>query len=128
MASTPKFASEARIGIGAISSANTNRDGTGTIVDVLVGVAANTRVERVIVQAIGTTTAGMVRLFLHNGTAWFLYREIPIVAITPSATVTAFRDEVLTPDLIPPSTSWKLGAAPHNAESFNVIALGGDLT
>lgn len=129
MASTAVFFSTPKNGAGDLSLANTNRDGTGTLVDIIAGGTIGTKVERVIVQAKSTTTAGFVRLFLNNGTTARLVREVPVTAVTPSGTVAAFRQEV---DFSNPSqilvvpNGWKLQAAPQNAETFAVTAIGAD--
>lgn len=128
MASTPSFVSTPRIGIAQISTANTNRDGTGTVGTVIAGVAAGTRIMEVIVTATGTTTAGMVRLFLDDGSNVRLLQEIQVSAITVGASTKAFTATVTFDNLILPSTSWELQASTHNAETFNVVALAGDLT
>ncbi len=109
-----------------ISAANTNRDGTGTVVTVVTGALKGTLIELVRVKATGTTTAGMVRLFIHDGTNFRLYAEISVTAITPSATIQTFEAEyVPTKPLILPS-GYSLRATTHNAESFTVLATGGD--
>jgi hypothetical protein len=126
MAADASYAATPRLGIGQVSAANTNRDGTGTLVDILTGVAAGTRVDRVVVDATVTTTAGMVRLYIHDGTNTRLYAEIPIAAVTVSASVAGFRASIETPDLNLPSTSHVLKASTHNAEAMNVFAHGGD--
>lgn len=128
MATSPTFTGTPRVGIGALSAANTNRDGTGTIVDVLTGVAAGTKVFEVRVQATATTTAGMVRIYLYNGTTYSLFDEIPVAAVTGSASVAEFEAVRTYGNLILPSASYKLSAATHNAETINVIVSGGDLT
>ena len=68
MASTPAFAATPRLGVALLSVANTNRDGSGNIETVLAAGSAGARLERIVIAARGTTTAGMVRLFVHNGT------------------------------------------------------------
>jgi hypothetical protein len=131
MAKDPNFTAAPHIGVALVSTANTNRDGTGTLTTILLAPAAGgalaggSRIDRVVVAALGTTTDGMLRLFLHNGVAAFLYKEIEVSAIVPGAAVTAFMIEVVCDDLVLPA-GWSLKAATHNAESFNVFALGGD--
>ncbi len=129
MASVPAFYSTPRAQATVISTANTGRDGSGTLANCFTAGAAGSKIERIIIQAIGVTTNGMVRLYLHNGTAAFLWREVAVSAITPGATVQAFRDEVdgSRPEnvLVMPS-GWSLRAAPNNAESFNIHVIGGD--
>jgi hypothetical protein len=127
MATQPAFATVPRIGSAQVSAANTNRDGTGTIVTVITGVAAGTRIAEVVVEATVTTTAGMVRLYLFDGTNTRLFDEVAIAAATPSASVKTTRVSTVYTNLILPSASWQLRASTHNAEAINVIALGADL-
>jgi hypothetical protein len=128
MAANPAFASTSRTGSVQVATANTNRDGTGTVVDVLTGVAAGTKVFEVVVQATGTTTAGMVRLYYFDGTNTRLLDEVPVTAVTPSASAAAFRARRVYDNLIIAGSTHKLQASTHNAETFNVIASAGDLT
>lgn len=128
MATDPKFTSVAVAARADVSAANTNRDGTGTIVDIVTAASAGTVIEKIVVQAQVTTTAGMVRLFVHNGTNYRLFREYAIAAATPSASVAATRvTETFDVPLVLP-TGYKLAASTHNAEAMVVWALGGDLT
>jgi len=128
---TPIFVIVPRIGMVRMSTANTGRDGSGTLNDVITGGTNGTRVDRIIITATSTTTAGMVRLFIYDGTNNRFWREVSVTAATPSGTVQAFTYTVTSPDLqnpllVLPSTSHVLRAAPHNNETFDVIALGGD--
>lgn len=131
MAASAQYASTPKVGVGQISTANTNRDGTGTIGTVFTAGSSGSRIDMIDIQATATTTAGMVRLFLHNGTTAFLLAEVPVVAVTPSGTIPAFSAQLnsntmtqILPIVIP--TGWSLRASTNNAEAFNVIALGGD--
>lgn len=129
----PIFTKAPIIGQGEISVANTNRDGTGTIVTIQDGETDGVRIDQIEIKAEATTTAGMVRLFISfdTGATWNLWREVAVTAITPSATVKAFRDVIdLTTTLNDPPLSLAgaavvLGAAPEKAEVFNVFARGG---
>jgi len=132
MANNPAYAATPKVSVGTISVANTNRDGTGTIGTVFTAGASGSRIDRAVISAVGTTTAGMVRLFLHDGATAKFYCEMAVTAITPSGTVKAFNgtfEAVSTPTLFPLvlPTGWSLRASTHNAESFNVTAIGGDL-
>lgn len=131
MTTQANYASTPRCAMAQISTANTNRDGTGTIVTVFTAGSNGSRIERVVVEATGTTTAGMVRLFINDGSNSRLYYELPIAAVTPSGTTAAANASVSTvsaPSMMPivlPS-GFSLRAATNNAETFNVIAIGGD--
>lgn len=130
MAGSPAYVGTPRTAMAQISTANTLRDGTGTLGTVWTAGTSGSRIESIVIEATSTTTAGMVRLFLHDGTNARLWREINVDALIPSATVKAFTttlDADSNPRLlcILP-TGWSLRASTHNAETFNVIASGGD--
>jgi hypothetical protein len=129
MAAEPAFASTPRHAVGQVSTANTNRDGSGTMATILSAGGDGSKIERVRIQAAGTTTAGVVRLFIHDGTNARLIREVLVFAVTPSATVEAFSADVdfSGPDqaLFLPA-GYSLRASTHNAETFNIFAIGGD--
>ena len=131
MASTPNFQSTPRIGRCSLSTANTATDGTGTITDLMIGVAAGTRILSVNVQGTATTVASLVNLFLWDGTQWDLFDQITISATTGSTTVKGYRLVTSYTDLVLPSATWKLGAtitvAPTSG-TVRVAAFGGDLT
>jgi hypothetical protein len=122
----PLFTLTPKISDAQISTANTNRNGTGTLGTVITGATNGTRINRVDIVATVTTSAGVIRLFIDDGTNVRLFREILVTAITPSATVEVWRGEfVPTEPFILPST-YILKASTHNAETFNVIAHAGD--
>ena len=131
MAASPAFISTPRIGRCSLSTANTATDGTGTITDLIVGVAAGTRVLSINVQGTATTVAALVNIFLWDGTQWDLFDQITISATTGSNTAKAYRLVTAYTDLVLPSATWKLGAtitvAPTTG-TVRVAAFGGDLT
>jgi hypothetical protein len=113
-----------RIAQVQISTANAVRDGSGTMGDVVTGATNGTRVAYVTVTATGTTTAGMIRFHVYpgSGTARLVY-ELPVTAITPSASVQAFTGTwTPTADFILQST-YKIQASTNNAETFNIHAV-----
>jgi hypothetical protein len=129
VAVSPNFAATPRHAVGQVSAANTARDGTGTIVTVLTAGASGSRVDQIRIQAAGTTTAGVVRLFIHDGSNARLFREVMVTAITPSASVEAWSAAIDLSSaglaLILP-TGYSLRASTNNAETFNVFVIGAD--
>ena len=112
-----------------VSTANTNRDGTGTIVDMITGVAAGTRINQIRVKATVTTTAGMVRIYHYDGTNTKLYTEVLVNALTASGSVATFEATLSFTDANAPilaSSSQKLQASTNNAETFNIIVEAAD--
>lgn len=127
MATSPAFAATPRLASVNIATANTNRDGSGTVATLITGVAAGTRISEIVIKARVTTTAGQVRVFLYDGTTFYLFDEIAVAAASVSATVQATRVSTTYNNLILPSSSWSIRVSTHNAESIDVTALGADL-
>jgi len=124
---TPIFTLTPVLALAALGTANTARDGSGTVVDIVTGAANGTRISKITLQATVTTTAGMVRLFLYDGATTLLWREILVTAITGSATVQEWSWEILLygeAALVLPSGAKLIGSV-EKSEAINVIAEGG---
>lgn len=132
MAAAPAYATTPRIGFASVTTANTNRDGTGTIVDALTGVAAGTRIERVVIQTTGDPADSIVTMFLYNGTTYLLFDEFDLGnPAAASTTVPGYRVVKTYSDLVLPSASWKVSFAitvALTAGAMNCFVLGADLT
>lgn len=131
MAAVPAYASTPNFGNGQVSTANPNRDGTGTIATIFTAAANGSRIDAIALKALATTTAGMLRLFLHNGTNARLLTEVPVVAVTPSATAPSWETQLnsnnlssILPLVLP--TGYSLRASTEKAELFNILAMGGN--
>lgn len=131
MAAIPSYAAAPKMGVGQVSVANPNRDGTGTLATIFTAGASGSRIDALALKAVGTTTAGMIRLFIHDGTDSRLLAELPVQAVTPAATTPAWEVQQTTnsmsqllPLILP--TGYSLRASTEKAESINVIAIGGD--
>lgn len=130
MAADPVFAATPKIGVASVSTANTSRDGTGTIATILTAGASGTKIYRISLQATGDPADSVVTLFLHDGTNYWLFDEIDVGnPAAASATVTGFRASRSYDDLVLPS-GWSFRAAitvALTAGVINVFAFGGDL-
>ena len=124
MSSNANFAATPKSPSAALSVANTNRDGTtGTYVTLITAGASGSRVDRLVIKATGTTTVGMIRLFV--GTALVL--EVPVLAVTPSASIPSWGTEVVFCNGLILQAGAVLKASAEKAEAFNlVITNGGD--
>lgn len=125
MASTPSYASNPLApDIVAISVANANRDGSGTMVELCAGTASGVVIEQVRVKAVGTTTAGMVRFFLSkdNGATKALLTEVLVTANVAGATNGAWTKVIDDLEgLTLKDTTTKLYVSTEKAEAFNVF-------
>ena len=91
MANRPQFSAYPRIGRGALSVANTARDGSGTLVTVFTADSGiGSLVDGIYMSATSTTTAGLLRFFISDGTNSDLIQEINVTATVPSGTVAAW--------------------------------------
>lgn len=104
---------------GALVTANAGRDGTGTVVTIATAAATGTRIDDISIKAIGTTTVGMIRLFLYSGTTYYLYDEIQVSAVTPSATTKSWSTKLTDLALIL-QTGWSLRASTEKTETFHI--------
>ena len=126
MATKPQFTVIPKVGIASISTLNAGRDGSGTLGTVFTAGASGSRIDKAIIKATVTTTAGMVRLFIHDGASAKLLTEIPVTAITVAANTPAFETVIdFLGGLVLP-TGYSLRAAAEKAEIFNILAFGGD--
>lgn len=120
MATSAQYAATVNGASAALSVANTNRNGTGTIVSVITGATSGTRVDDIYIVANAATTAGVIRLFISDGTNIRLWQEILVSAVTPSTTVQVWSYSLLNQALLLKS-GWSLQASTNNAETFSVF-------
>jgi hypothetical protein len=137
MATSAQYSTAPTIDVSQVTTANTNRDGTGTTVEIAAGPTTASgsgvgkRIVGVMIAATGTTTAGMIRFFISvdGGTTKRLIAETIVTAITVSATVPAFSTSVpslvgiVLPGQVSTNTQ-KLYAATNNSETFNIVVYG----
>lgn len=123
---TPRFTETGVLAKGQVTVANANLDGTGTLVTLVTGGVNGTLLELIRVKATVTTTAGMIRLFVDDGSNVRLIKEITVAAITIGASTAAYEAEyVPTGNMVLPATHI-LKASTEKAEAMNVFVQGGD--
>lgn len=106
-----------------ISVANTNLDGSGTLG--LPMISYGTNLMSVTIKAMQATTPGMVRLFLYDGVSnTKLFKEIPVHAVTPSATAQSFYHKIVFENAFALKNGWQLKASTEKGESFSIIPEG----
>ena len=120
-------------GISSGTSANTNKDGTGSVVTVFTADATNgSKIEKVRLTHMGTNVATVVRFFVNNGSSngtatnnW-LVKEVTMAANTNSEVAASTAVEVAL-DLVLPA-GYKLNATIGTAIAAGImlVAEGGD--
>ncbi len=65
----PIFTKDPKAGWATLTTANTAKDGTGTVSTLLTAGANGQLVDRVVAKPLGTNIASVLRLFLNNGSS-----------------------------------------------------------
>jgi hypothetical protein len=120
----------ANTGIGTVSIANANLDGTtGTVATILTAGSSATykgcMIKSIVIKALGSpTTDGMIRLFIQNtgSTVTQLLTEVPTCIVTQSATARSFVHQIDFPGGFNLQAGYKLLATTEKANSFSILA------
>lgn len=127
MAANPVFAVTPVIGAVSISTQETSLTAPTSFGTLVSGVTAGRRVAEIVVKCAATSVAALVRVFLHDGTNYFLFDEISVAAATSSNTGATTRVSTLYSNLILPSSSWSIRVTTTIAQATHVTAFGADL-
>lgn len=130
---SPIYSAEPNVAWGTIDTANTAKDGTGTVVTVFTADATyGGRVEKIKVRAKGTNVATVLRVWINNGSTNAtpanntLYTEATIAATTLSE-VSALADTEITMQLaLPPGYKINVTIGTTVAAGLHVTAVGGN--
>lgn len=132
MATTAQYAATPRIGSATLTTADASLTAPNTTVTVLTAGASGTRIDYIDIQAVATTVAGNVNLFIYEGSNASLWTQVTVYAVTSSNTAPSFQatlssnvDSNLMPLILP--TGYSLRATTAVAQTgIRVTALGGD--
>jgi hypothetical protein len=128
-ASAPAFASTVHNAAGSISTANTNRDGTGTIATIFTAGSSGSKIDEIDIKADGNPADCTVVFYLYDGSAYHVFDEWDIGdPAAGSATVASYREARTYENLLLQS-GWSLRASITVAPTSGLIqvhAFGGD--
>ena len=65
----PIFPNAQNVSWGTVATANTAKDGTGTVVTIFTAGVNGSKIDQIKVRALGTNTATVIRFFINNGSA-----------------------------------------------------------
>ncbi len=91
----------------------------------MTGVAAGTKVEEIVFQGIGTTVAGIINVYVYDGTNYNLIDQVLVTAITSSTTATMFRARRQYQNLLLPSTSHSIRVSSMVASQLVQVSVTG---
>jgi hypothetical protein len=93
----------------------------------ITGASTGSRIAELVVKSAATSAAAVVRVFLYDGTTYWLFDEITVAAATGSSTVQQARVSNSYNNLILPSASWSIRVTTSVSQATHVTALGADL-
>lgn len=92
MASTPAFAATPNVGSGLVpGTADTSLTAPTNVTTVWTAGASGGKIEEIVCQGVGTTVAGIVNVFRHDGSTYHLIDQFIVTAVTSSTTAGAYR-------------------------------------
>jgi len=127
MAASPVFAVTPRIGAVSISTADSSYTAPTNVGTLITGASTGTRISEIVVKNAATSAAAIVRIFLYDGSTYWLYDEVTIAAATGSSTVQQSRTSTVYNNLILPSASWSVRVTTSVSQATHVTAFGADL-
>jgi hypothetical protein len=127
MATNPVFAVTPRIGAVSVATADSSYTAPTNVGTLIAGASTGTRIAEIVVKCAATSAAAVVRIFLHDGTSYWLFDEVTVAAATGSSTVQQTRVSTTYNNLILPSASWSVRVTTSVAQATHVTAFGADL-
>jgi len=127
MATSPVFAAIPKISSVVIATADSSYTSPTNVGNLITGGTNGTRISEIVIKCAATSSAAIVRVFLWNGSSYFLFDEATIAAATGSSTVQQNRVSLTYNNLILPSSSWSLRVTTSVSQTTHVTALGADL-
>jgi hypothetical protein len=127
MATSPVFAVTPRIGAVSISTADSSYTAPTNVGTLITGASTGTRISEIVVKNAATSAAAIVRIFLYDGSTYWLHDEVTITAATGSSTVQQSRTSTVYNNLILPSASWSVRVTTSVSQATHVTAFGADL-
>ena len=132
MSTSAQYASTPKFGSATLTTADTSLTAPTTVGTIVTAGASGTRIDYIDIQGVATTVAGLINLFVYDGTTYVLWQQVPVIAITSSTTAPAFTaylssnsNSNIMPLTLP--TGHSLRAAASVAQTgVRVTAYGGD--
>jgi len=125
---TPNYATTPKTYLASVGTAETSLTAPTNVATLATGGASGSRIDFIRIKATGTTTAGIVRLWIHDGSSYFLFREVAVTAITASSSVPSFFAELdlRGAPILLATSSYTLRVSTEKSETFKIAAFGGE--
>lgn len=132
MSTTAQYASTPRIGSALLTTADTSLTAPTTVGTVFTAGSSGSRIDYINVQGVANTVAGLVNVFIYDGSTYFLYQQLPVMAVTSSTTSQSYELTIssnTSPNVLPINlpTGYSLRVTTSVVQTgIRVTASGGD--
>lgn len=101
MATDPVYAASPNVDAALVhATLDTSLTAPSNVSTIFTAGSSGAKIDEIVVQGVGTTVAGVLNIWRHNGSSYFLYDQVLITAVTSSATAAAFRERRTYPNLL----------------------------
>lgn len=127
----PIFPKLGQVSWGTVTTANTAKDGTGTVVTVFTAGVDGSRVDSLVIRALGTNVATVLRVFINNGSVNStpannsLFTELTIAVTTLSETAMLVNNTIALNLVLPAGYKINVTIGTTVAAGLAVTAYGG---
>lgn len=132
MSTSAQYAATPKIGAALLTTADTSLTAPATVETIVTAGASGTRIDYIEIMGVATTVAGLVNLFIYDGSTYHLWQQIAVQAVTVSTTTPSYVANLSSNananvmPLVLPAT-YSLRATTTVAQTgIKVIAYGGD--
>ena len=91
MSTSAQYASTPKVGSALLTTADTSLTAPSTVGTLITAGSSGTRIDYINIQGVATTSSGIINLFIYDGTTYFLWNQVPVVAVTSSTTAVAYQ-------------------------------------
>lgn len=109
----------ANTGNNKIDTANSNRDGTGAIVDVFTAASNGSTLKTIIIKATENTNQGMIRLYIKVSDVYYLFKEIKVESSIQTGIVPSFEYSLFTNYAV--ESTLTISASTEVENDFNIV-------
>jgi hypothetical protein len=109
-----------------ISTSNTMLDGTGPMAELFVAGPSGSRVDKILIKALASTSSGVISIFMSDGSDIRLVTQSTVDPVLPSTISTTFESVITTSDIFSIPAGWSLLVSTTKNEYFTVTAFGWD--
>ena len=126
MASSELFVGSVNTRSTTIFTANAMLDGTGPMAELFVAGYNGSKVDKILVKALASTSSGVISIFMSDGSDIRLVTQSTVDPVLPSTISTTFEAVITTSDIFTIPAGWSLLVSTTKNEYFTVTAFGWD--